>query len=118
MDKQIKLEESGYIAHLKTSVTFGEHQAMQGVLMGCSKGTLNPATKEYKTDFDGAASIEWSFKKIQTIVIKLVNAEGKDVPLTRKIIEDLPMADGQTLEYETDKILDDIKKKSERTERK
>ena len=111
--KTIKLEESGYTAHIKTSVTYGEHQAMQAVLMGAAKGSMDQATQQLNTEFDASSTIEWTFKKIQTMVIKLEDKDGKEISVDKKVLSSLPMADGQKLEQETDLILEEIKKKSD-----
>jgi hypothetical protein len=111
MQDKILLEESGLTAHLKTSITYGDHQTMQSALMGAAKGNVNPVTQEYKADFDATATIEWTFKKLLTMVEKLVDKDGKEIQVTRKVLDELPMADGQALEQATDEILEAIKKK-------
>jgi len=111
METQIKLEVSGFTAHLKQGITYGDHQAMQKALMGATKGEINPKTQEYTADFDASATIEWTFQKMLVVVEKFTDKDGKDIAITRKVLEDLPMADGQALEEATDKLLEDIKKK-------
>ncbi len=109
--KQVKLEESGLTAHIKTKITYGEHQSIQASLMGAAKGKINPVTRQYDTEFDASATIEWTFKKQLVLVTKLIDKEGKETPISRKALEDLPMLDGQKLEEAVDLILDGVKKK-------
>lgn len=117
MEKQLLLEESGYTAILKTNVTYGDHQAMQAVLMSAAKGKVNSSTQEYEADIDASATIEWTFKKMLVMVSKFTK-DDKEVQPTRKFLEDLPLLDGELLAVETDKILAEIKKKQEAIEAK
>ena len=115
MEKQIKLEESGYTAHLKQTITFGEHQEMQAVLLSAAKGQLNPKTQQVNAEFDAAVTIDWTYAKMTIMVTKLVDKDGKEITANLEAMKALPMGDGQALEKEIDIILEAIKKKSEKS---
>jgi len=112
MHKEIKLPVSGYIAYLKESITYGEFQQIQSVLMKTTKGSIDPVTKEMRTDFDPAATIEWTYIKILTVVEK-IEKENKIIPFNRQLIENLDVEDGELLASEVESILENIKKKQE-----
>lgn len=113
MGKQITLPDSGIVATIKETISYGDHQDMQTALMKAAKGDVNPVTKEVKAEFDASSTIAWTFAKLLIMVIKLVDKDYKEIPVTEKSIRDLSVLDGQTLEEETDAILESIKKKQD-----
>lgn len=110
MEHKVELPESGHIAHLKTSITYGESQAIQATLMAGTKGKINPVTKEYEADLNPGATTEWIFKKMLIVITRFNDKDGKVLPVTRATIEGLPVSDGELLEKEVDAILDRVKK--------
>jgi hypothetical protein len=111
MEIKVELPDSGHVAHLKSSITYGESQAIQATLMTGSKGRVDPVTQKYGAEFDPSVATEWTFKKMLIVITRISSKDGKVLPLNRSLIESLPVRDGELLEAETDKILAGLKKK-------
>lgn len=111
MEKQLKkvvLPASGFTAHLATSVTYGEQRGIDAVLFSAAKGDVRGG--EFNAQFSGDVTLEWTMKKLLTIVKTFTDKDGTESPATREAIDNLPNTDGKLLEVEVDKILDGIKK--------
>ena len=55
--------------------------------------------------------MEYNLQRLLTVLIKLKDKDGKELPVNQGTIEDLSMSDGQLLETKVNEILDDSKKK-------
>ena len=113
--KVIELPESGCKVHLKTSLTYGENRALQGVVMKNMKTKMDPSAKEtggIVPDFSGQDFHEYPFRRLMLVISKLEDKEGKDIGISEQFINDLSIKDGQFLEEEVAKLHDEEVKKN------
>lgn len=102
---------------LATRLTYGEYKAILMSFLSDAKGEISQ-TGGVQQSFDGAATLRFNEKKILTIVKKIVNPKGEDVPVNMDVINGLDADDGEDISRYCDGILAEIKKKQSSTPRK
>lgn len=113
---EMKLSD-GTKVFLATRLTFGEYKGIMNVMLSDVKGQV-VQSGQVTQSFDGSVGVRFNEKKVLTIVKKIVNENGEDVPVTQEAINAFPVADGMEVEEYCDKILVEIKKKQSTTRTK
>lgn len=103
-----KLEEfkttSGYTAHLKTELSYGEFIEIQKVLIGSMKFDIEKRKVE---DFSPSAIFDSNKKAVEFIVKKLVLPDGKESNNIVQSIYEMPRGDGIQLTARINEITSD-----------
>jgi hypothetical protein len=86
--KEIKLERSGYVAHVFTYWTYKESTELARVILGNSI-----VSSGSDVSISGSAGLDYNAKMLELGVQKLTDETGKDITDIKKSLDELPETD-------------------------
>ncbi len=105
---EVVLPFSKIKVYLVNRLQYGESLQIDKALADLTDVSFDPDTAERKADLKPGWSIHWARKKLEIVVKKMTDAEGKDLPLD---FDQLDNEDGRFLEQKVEEVLSEIKKK-------
>ena len=99
---EVKLQNDVKVT-LKDSLTWGDEQKIQGAIMSGAKMSGKAGDKDMGFNFDATAMLESKYVALECIVKEIKEGE-KTSSFTREWMDNLSMADGDTLVEAVDEV--------------
>lgn len=111
---QHTLPDSNWVVHINTEPSWGEYQDIENFFVYRTSKNVNQA-QEVAVVVDGQLQKEHGNLVFSTMIKKIEDAEGKNLPVNEKTMRDLSITDGAFIDDLLAATWEDTKKKLKKT---